>query len=80
VLSDGNPCQLTGQMRLMPRPEGWGVKASDLVSELCGLTGIKNISIKVSGDTTQFSSHMQICFEHACTFNCVSVRRHGITA
>ena len=35
------------KMRLMPRHEGWGVKASDLVSELCGLVGIRNVSIKM---------------------------------
>lgn len=33
----------------MPRHDGWGVKASDLLSELCGLVGIKNISIKMTG-------------------------------
>jgi ribosomal protein S5 len=35
-------------MRLMPRHDGWGIRASNLVSELCGLVGIKNISIKAS--------------------------------
>eukprot|EP00195_Chlamydomonas_chlamydogama_P007572 CAMPEP_0202906518 /NCGR_PEP_ID=MMETSP1392-20130828/39235_1 /ASSEMBLY_ACC=CAM_ASM_000868 /TAXON_ID=225041 /ORGANISM="Chlamydomonas chlamydogama, Strain SAG 11-48b" /LENGTH=352 /DNA_ID=CAMNT_0049595063 /DNA_START=164 /DNA_END=1223 /DNA_ORIENTATION=+ len=39
------------QMRLMPRAEGWGIKASDLLTDLCLLAGIRNISIKTYGRT-----------------------------
>lgn len=37
------------KMHLMPRHDGWGVKSSDLIAELCGLVGIKNISVKLIG-------------------------------
>ncbi|GFH22228.1 S5 DRBM domain-containing protein [Haematococcus lacustris] len=33
----------------MPRPSGWGVRGSDLVTELCNLVGIKDISVKIFG-------------------------------
>jgi ribosomal protein S5 len=36
------------QVIMMPRPAGWGIKSANLLSELCGLAGIKDISIKVS--------------------------------
>lgn len=35
------------QLTLEPRPEGWGVKASELVTQLCNLAGLRNVSIKV---------------------------------
>lgn len=52
------------KMRLMPRHEGWGVKASDLVSELCGLAGIRNASIKMFG---RFKNKFYVaqCFQEA---------------
>jgi ribosomal protein S5 len=34
-------------MDLSPRPAGSGVVASDLVTELCNLVGIKDIHVKV---------------------------------
>lgn len=37
------------QMRLMPRPEGWGLHCSDLVYELCNVVGIRNLSVKMRG-------------------------------
>ncbi len=37
------------QMRLMPRPEGWGLHCSDLVYELCNVVGIRNLSVKLRG-------------------------------
>ncbi|GAX73110.1 hypothetical protein CEUSTIGMA_g563.t1 [Chlamydomonas eustigma] len=54
------------KMRLMPRPEGWGVKASDLVSELCGLAGIKNISIKMVGRSKN-KFYVAHCLKEALT-------------
>lgn len=36
----------------MPRPEGWGVKAGPLVAELCGLIGLRNVSVKIYGRRT----------------------------
>lgn len=35
------------KLTLEPRPEGWGVKASELVTQLCNLAGLRNVSIKV---------------------------------
>eukprot|EP00798_Chlamydomonas_sp_ICE-L_P027647 gene27647-7286_t len=37
------------KMRLMPRREGWGIRASNLVTELCRIIGVKDISIKLNG-------------------------------
>jgi ribosomal protein S5 len=52
------------KMRLMPRHSGWGVKASDLISELCGLVGIKDISIKlIRRSTNRF--YVAQCFQEA---------------
>lgn len=63
-------------MRLMPRHDGWGVRSSNLISELCGLAGIKNISIKVGGwedqclwsqqhQDSMFNLHIRERWQHA---------------
>lgn len=63
------------KMRLMPRHEGWGVKASDLVSELCGLVGIKNVSIKMFGRLAN-KFYVAQCFQEALALQ--SVPHDGI--
>ncbi|KAG2490039.1 hypothetical protein HYH03_011504 [Edaphochlamys debaryana] len=37
------------KMQLEPRPEGWGLRCSDLLYELCNLAGIRDVSIKIRG-------------------------------
>ncbi|KAG2438245.1 hypothetical protein HYH02_010944 [Chlamydomonas schloesseri] len=37
------------QMRLMPRPSGWGLRCPDLLYELCGLVGVRDASVRVRG-------------------------------
>ncbi|KXZ46345.1 hypothetical protein GPECTOR_44g24 [Gonium pectorale] len=52
------------QMQMEPRPEGWGLTCSDLLYELCGLAGIRNISIKLRGGRTNKFFVAQ-CFQEA---------------
>lgn len=52
------------KMLLMPRYEGWGVKASDLLSELMGLIGIKNISVRLIGNA-QSKFYVAACLKEA---------------
>ena len=52
------------KMLLMPRYEGWGVKASDLISELLGLIGIKNISVRLIGNA-QSKFYVAACLKEA---------------
>lgn len=37
------------QLKLMPRPEGWGLRCSGLLYELCGVVGLRNVSAKLIG-------------------------------
>lgn len=52
------------KMRLMPRPEGWGLRCSDLLYELCSVAGIRNISIKLIG-RRQSKFYVAQCFMEA---------------
>ncbi|PNW79232.1 hypothetical protein CHLRE_09g407100v5 [Chlamydomonas reinhardtii] len=36
-------------IRMMPRPAGWGLRCPDLLYELCGLVGLRDVSIRVRG-------------------------------
>jgi len=34
---------------MWPRPEGFGITASPLVQQLCGLAGMRNVTVKLTG-------------------------------
>uniref|UniRef100_A0A7R9V1V9 S5 DRBM domain-containing protein n=2 Tax=Chlamydomonas euryale TaxID=1486919 RepID=A0A7R9V1V9_9CHLO len=52
------------KMRVMPRHDGWGVRASSLVSELCSLVGIKNVTVQLIG-AVRNKFFVAQCFQEA---------------
>eukprot|EP00198_Chlamydomonas_reinhardtii_P008280 XP_001697617.1 predicted protein [Chlamydomonas reinhardtii] len=47
--SDGDEEPPDRRIRMMPRPAGWGLRCPDLLYELCGLVGLRDVSIRVRG-------------------------------
>ncbi|GIL85800.1 hypothetical protein Vretifemale_14340 [Volvox reticuliferus] len=49
---------------MMPRPEGWGLRCSDLIFELCNVVGIRNVSIRLRGRVKN-KFYVAQCFQEA---------------
>ncbi|GIL55964.1 hypothetical protein Vafri_11429 [Volvox africanus] len=49
---------------MMPRPEGWGLRCSDLMYELCNVVGIRNVSIRLRGGVKN-KFYVAQCFQEA---------------
>ncbi|EFJ40605.1 hypothetical protein VOLCADRAFT_99580 [Volvox carteri f. nagariensis] len=49
---------------LMPRPEGWGLRCSDLMYELCNVVGLRNVSIRLRGRVKN-KFYVAQCFQEA---------------
>jgi ribosomal protein S5 len=47
-------------MQVWPRPLGFGVTANPIVTELCDLAGLHNVTVKVSGNRKNIRNLVQV--------------------